>query len=49
MKLGVIKESEAHECRVALVPETVKKLSAKGFSITIEARRVPTVDRGETR
>jgi NAD(P) transhydrogenase subunit alpha len=37
MKLGVIKESEAHERRVALVPETVKKLSAKGFSITIEA------------
>ena len=37
MKLGVIKEIRAGERRVALVPETVKKLSARGFTVTIEA------------
>lgn len=36
MKLGVLKEIATGERRVALVPETVKKLTAKGFSITIE-------------
>ncbi|MBA3391877.1 MAG: Re/Si-specific NAD(P)(+) transhydrogenase subunit alpha [Deltaproteobacteria bacterium] len=37
MKVGLIKETAVGERRVALVPETVKKLSAKGFAVTIES------------
>ncbi len=37
MKLFVPRESEAVETRVAASPETVKKLSALGFEVTVEA------------
>ena len=37
MKLGVPKETRAGERRVALVPESVKRLRAKGFDVTVEA------------
>jgi H+-translocating NAD(P) transhydrogenase subunit alpha len=36
MKLAVAKESQNGEKRVALIPESVKKLKAKGFSIIVE-------------
>lgn len=36
LKLAVLKETESFEKRVAATPETVKKLIAKGFAITIE-------------
>lgn len=36
MKLAVLKEHRPYETRVAATPETVKKLSALGFTITIE-------------
>jgi H+-translocating NAD(P) transhydrogenase subunit alpha len=36
MKIGVAKESIAGETRVALTPDAVKKLSAKGFEIQLE-------------
>ncbi len=35
-KLAVLKETKEFEKRVAAIPETVKKLIAKGFAITIE-------------
>ncbi len=37
MKIGVAKESEAGEKRVALTPDAVKKLTGKGFEIQVEA------------
>ena len=37
MKVAVPKETAAGERRVALVPETVEKLTAQGFEIAIEA------------
>ena len=37
MQVGVPKESAAGERRVALVPEVVKRLSAKGVDVVIEA------------
>ena len=36
MKLAIAKERRAHETRVAASPETVKKLTALGFQITVE-------------
>jgi proton-translocating NAD(P)+ transhydrogenase subunit alpha len=36
MKLGVAKESAAGETRVALVPETVRRLREQGFDIVIQ-------------
>jgi NAD/NADP transhydrogenase alpha subunit len=35
--IAVTKERRAGETRVAAVPETVKKLIASGFSVTVEA------------
>ncbi|MBL8761229.1 MAG: Re/Si-specific NAD(P)(+) transhydrogenase subunit alpha [Phycisphaerae bacterium] len=37
MKLAVLRETAAGERRVALVPESVKKLTAAGFSVGVEA------------
>lgn len=37
MKLAVPRETQPNETRVALVPESVKKLIAAGFTVTIEA------------
>jgi NAD(P) transhydrogenase subunit alpha len=37
MKIGVIKERRAHEARVAVSPETVKKLVALGPALAVEA------------
>lgn len=37
MKLGVLKETKAHEFRVALSPSAVKALTGKGFSCVIES------------
>lgn len=37
MKIGVAKESITEEKRVALTPDAVKKLTAKGFEIQVEA------------
>jgi NAD(P) transhydrogenase subunit alpha len=37
MKIGILKETAAHEKRVALVPETVKKLAAKKFEFVVQA------------
>ncbi|MDH5720211.1 MAG: Re/Si-specific NAD(P)(+) transhydrogenase subunit alpha [Spirochaetia bacterium] len=36
MKIGVVKESIANEKRVAIVPESVKRLIAKGFEVIVE-------------
>jgi len=36
MKIAVAKETTAGEKRVALIPESVKKLKAKGFTILVE-------------
>jgi H+-translocating NAD(P) transhydrogenase subunit alpha len=36
MKIGVVKETAEGERRVALVPESVKKLSAKGLEIVVQ-------------
>ncbi len=36
MKLAIIKESRPNETRVAATPETVKKLIALGFEVTVE-------------
>jgi len=36
MKLAVLKEQRPYETRVAVTPETVKKLAALGFEITVE-------------
>ena len=36
MKIGVIKERRAHEARVAVSPETVKKLIALGTELAID-------------
>jgi len=37
MKLAVLKETAPDETRVAIVPETVKKLVSAGFSVAVEA------------
>jgi H+-translocating NAD(P) transhydrogenase subunit alpha len=37
MKIAVLKEQRAGEARVAATPETVKKLGALGFQVSIEA------------
>ncbi len=37
MKIGVAKETFAGETRVALTPEVVKKLVAKGFEVVVES------------
>ncbi len=37
MKLGILKESAPGEKRVAMVPETVKKLVAKKFEVLVES------------
>ena len=37
MKVGVPKESAAGERRVALVPDVVKRLGAKGVEVVVEA------------
>ncbi len=37
MKIGVVKESDPREQRVALTPDTVQKLLNKGFDILIES------------
>ena len=37
MRIGVPKETSAGERRVALVPESAKKLIQAGYSITVEA------------
>jgi NAD(P) transhydrogenase subunit alpha len=37
MKLVVPREAAPGETRVALVPETVKKLIAAGFSVSVES------------
>ena len=37
MKIAVLKDSAAHEKRVAATPETVKKLMALGASVSVEA------------
>lgn len=37
MKIAVLKETKAGECRVALSPETVRNLTKAGFSCHIEA------------
>ena len=37
MKIGILKETAPHEQRVALVPETVKKLAAKKFEFVVQA------------
>ncbi|OGP82610.1 MAG: NAD(P) transhydrogenase subunit alpha [Deltaproteobacteria bacterium RBG_13_65_10] len=37
MKIAVLKETRPGECRVALVPESCKKLAQAGFSVTVEA------------
>jgi len=36
MKVGVPKETTAGERRVALVPEVIKKMAAKGFEVVVE-------------
>ncbi|MEZ5332682.1 MAG: NAD(P)(+) transhydrogenase (Re/Si-specific) subunit alpha, partial [Thermoanaerobaculia bacterium] len=36
-KLFIPRERRAHESRVAAIPETVKKLAAAGFEVTLEA------------
>src|SRR3990170_1082281 len=36
MRVGVVKETAAGERRVALVPEVVKKLTAKGVDVVVE-------------
>ncbi len=36
MKIGIPKETQSGEARVATTPETVKKLRAKGLEILIE-------------
>src|ERR687890_367997 len=36
MKVGVPKETAEGEHRVALVPEVVRKLTAKGFDVVVE-------------
>jgi NAD(P) transhydrogenase subunit alpha len=37
MKIAIVKERRPHETRVAVTPETVKKLKALGAEVTIEA------------
>ncbi len=37
MKIGIPKESQADETRVAISPQAIKKLSKKGFSVQVEA------------
>ena len=36
MKLGIPKETQTGETRVAVTPDTVKKLSAKGLEVLVE-------------
>ncbi|MCB9849032.1 MAG: Re/Si-specific NAD(P)(+) transhydrogenase subunit alpha [Phycisphaeraceae bacterium] len=37
MRIGVCLESDPHETRVALIPESVKRLSGKGHSVVVQA------------
>jgi NAD(P) transhydrogenase subunit alpha len=37
MKLGVVREAAANETRVALVPETVRKLKTAGWEISVQS------------
>jgi H+-translocating NAD(P) transhydrogenase subunit alpha len=37
MKIGIAKERRAHELRVAVTPDTVKKFIALGAEVAIEA------------
>ncbi len=37
MKLAVLKETEEGENRVAIIPDSIKRLSTKGFEVLIEA------------
>ncbi len=37
MKLAVLKETEEGENRVALIPDSIKRLSQKGFAVLVEA------------
>ena len=37
MKLGVVREVAANETRVALVPETVRKLKAGGWEVGVQS------------
>ena len=37
MKLAIQKERREHERRVAATPDTVKKLVAMGFDVTVES------------
>ena len=39
MKIGIAKERRAHELRVAVSPDTVKKLIGLGAEVAIEIRR----------
>lgn len=36
MKIGILKETKAHETRVAMSPEVVKSLKSSGFDVLIE-------------
>ena len=36
MKLSVLKETDAGETRVAIVPKSIAKLTALGFDVTVE-------------
>ena len=38
MKIAILKETKAGECRVALSPETVRSLTKAGFSCHVEAK-----------
>jgi NAD(P) transhydrogenase subunit alpha len=38
MKLAIIKETAAHETRVAMTPDLVKKYVTAGYNITIESQ-----------
>ncbi len=37
MKLAILKETEEGEHRVALIPDSIKRLSQKGFAVLVEA------------
>ena len=49
MKVGVPRETTAGERRVALVPETVKRLTGSGFEVIIERAVYLGKERGEHR
>lgn len=44
MIIGVIKEKEANEKRVALIPDSIEKLSKKGFSVQVETTLGQSID-----